>query len=107
MDTPRTLYYIDASNPGTEPAADTGAALAAASIVFAEIDRNYSNRLRTKAVQVVLDSSDVHCQWPCLHACHIITRSTSRLPRCLTLRTTIARHILGHALSTARFLATM
>jgi hypothetical protein len=34
MDTPRTLYKIDANSTGTEAAADSAAALSAASIVI-------------------------------------------------------------------------
>ncbi|KAG8375021.1 hypothetical protein BUALT_Bualt10G0056200 [Buddleja alternifolia] len=45
MDTPRTLYKITSTSPGTEVAAEAAAALAAASIVFKEADSNYSSRL--------------------------------------------------------------
>ncbi|KAK4435406.1 Endoglucanase [Sesamum alatum] len=45
MDTPRTLYKITSTSPGTEVAAEAAAALAAASIVFKEADSNYSARL--------------------------------------------------------------
>lgn len=47
MDTPRTLYKITADSPGSEVAADSAAALAAASIAFKNIDSNYSNILLT------------------------------------------------------------
>ncbi|WVZ11563.1 hypothetical protein V8G54_016093 [Vigna mungo] len=45
MDTPRTLYKIDANSPGTEAAAESAAALSAASIVFRKIDAKYSSTL--------------------------------------------------------------
>ncbi|CAK9156575.1 unnamed protein product [Ilex paraguariensis] len=45
MDTPRTLYKITSTSPGSEVAADTAAALAAASVVFKEVDSNYSAKL--------------------------------------------------------------
>ncbi|XP_067004974.1 endoglucanase E-4 [Anabrus simplex] len=45
----RPAYYIDAANPGSDLAAETAAALAAASIVFLEDDPNYSKTLRTHA----------------------------------------------------------
>jgi endoglucanase len=49
MDTPRTLYKIDRSTPGTEIAAETAAALAASSIVFVAIDNTYSHLLLHRA----------------------------------------------------------
>lgn len=45
MDTPRTLYKIDANSPGTEAAAEAAAALSAASIVFKKKDTQYSSKL--------------------------------------------------------------
>lgn len=45
MDTPRTLYKITSSSPGSEVAAEAAAALAAASIVFKVADSKYSDRL--------------------------------------------------------------
>ncbi|GFZ16446.1 glycosyl hydrolase 9B15 [Actinidia rufa] len=45
MDTPRTLYKINSSSPGTEAAAEAAAALSAASIVFQGVDSNYSSNL--------------------------------------------------------------
>ncbi|KAH6804322.1 glycosyl hydrolase 9B15 [Perilla frutescens var. frutescens] len=45
MDTPRTLYKITSSSPGSEVAADAAAALAATSILFKQRDSNYSARL--------------------------------------------------------------
>ncbi|KAL8167822.1 hypothetical protein V2J09_009321 [Rumex salicifolius] len=49
MQTPRTVLKIDANTPGTEIAAETSAALAAASIVFRQIDHEYSHNLLNKA----------------------------------------------------------
>ncbi|XP_020571354.1 endoglucanase 8 [Phalaenopsis equestris] len=49
METPRTLYKIDQSTPGTEIAAETAAAMAASSIVFRKTDRPYARRLLNKA----------------------------------------------------------
>ncbi|XP_051192231.1 endoglucanase 8 [Lolium perenne] len=48
MNTPRTLYQIDDKTPGTEIAAETAAALAAASLVFRN-EKAYSRRLINKA----------------------------------------------------------
>ncbi|KAJ4909496.1 Endoglucanase 9 [Raphanus sativus] len=45
MDTPRTVYSVSASNPGSDVAAETAAALAAASMVFREVDPQYSTSL--------------------------------------------------------------
>ncbi|KAG5123103.1 hypothetical protein AAZX31_11G020900 [Glycine max] len=49
MDTARAVYKIDANSPGTEAAAESAAALAAASIVFKKIDANYSSTLLSKS----------------------------------------------------------
>ncbi|GLJ50978.1 hypothetical protein SUGI_1085720 [Cryptomeria japonica] len=45
MDTARTAYKIDSQNPGSDVAAETAAALAAASLVFRKTDPSYSKRL--------------------------------------------------------------
>ncbi|KAL2902715.1 Endoglucanase [Bienertia sinuspersici] len=45
MDTPRTLYKITSSSPGSEAAADASSACAAASIVFKGVDSAYSSKL--------------------------------------------------------------
>lgn len=55
MDTPRTAYKINAQNPGSDVAAETAAALAAASMVFQTTDMPYSARLLTAARQVLLN----------------------------------------------------
>lgn len=52
MDTPRTVYKITAQNPGSDVAAETAAALAAASIVFKASDPSYSNKLLDAALKV-------------------------------------------------------
>jgi len=48
MKAPRTLYEIDEKTPGTEIAAETAAAFAAASMVFRN-DKKYSRALLNKA----------------------------------------------------------
>ncbi|KAJ4839152.1 hypothetical protein Tsubulata_008318 [Turnera subulata] len=57
MDTPRTLYKITSSSPGTEAAAEAAAALSAASIVFKAIDSKYSARL-LKQSESLFDFAD-------------------------------------------------
>lgn len=52
MKTPRTVLKIDQNTPGTEIAAETSAAMAAASIVFRGVDRAYSRRLLNRAKSV-------------------------------------------------------
>ncbi|MQL87864.1 hypothetical protein Taro_020420 [Colocasia esculenta] len=52
MDTPRTVYTVDAQKPGSEVAAETAAALAAASIVFKSVDRPYAAKLLNRSIQV-------------------------------------------------------
>lgn len=49
MKTPRTVLKIDQNAPGTEIAAETSAALAAASIVFKNRDKAYNHILLNKA----------------------------------------------------------
>nr|AGP76414.1 endo-beta-1,4-glucanase [Macrotermes carbonarius] len=48
----RPAFKIDASNPGSDLAAETAAALAATSIVFKTVDPSYSNDLITHAKQL-------------------------------------------------------
>nr|ADB82658.1 endo-beta-1,4-glucanase [Odontotermes formosanus] len=48
----RPAFKIDASNPGSDLAGETAAALAAASIVFKAVDPSYSNDLLTHAKQL-------------------------------------------------------
>lgn len=52
MDTDRTAYKISARNPGSDVAAETAAAMAAAAIVFRKVDRIYSDKLLAHAQQV-------------------------------------------------------
>ncbi|CAH8352118.1 unnamed protein product [Eruca vesicaria subsp. sativa] len=49
MDTPRTLYKISSSSPGSEVAAEAAAALASASLVFKSFDSKYSSKLLSHA----------------------------------------------------------
>ncbi|XP_059276432.1 endoglucanase 1-like [Lycium ferocissimum] len=57
MDTPRNVYKVSPQNPGSDVAAETAAALAAASIVFKDSDRSYSSKLLHTA-QEVFDFAD-------------------------------------------------
>nr|BAB32662.1 beta-1,4-glucanase [Atriplex lentiformis] len=52
MDTPRNVYKVSTQNPGSDVAAETAAALAAASIVFKDSDPSYSSKLLHTAIQV-------------------------------------------------------
>ncbi|KAL3650767.1 Esterase/lipase/thioesterase [Castilleja foliolosa] len=52
MDTTRNVYKVTSQNPGSDVAAETAAALAAASIVFKDSDPSYSNTLLKTAVEV-------------------------------------------------------
>ncbi|KAE8672572.1 Endoglucanase 1 [Hibiscus syriacus] len=52
MDTPRNVYKVSAQNPGSDVAAETVAALAAASIVFKDSDPSYSARLLQTAKNI-------------------------------------------------------
>ncbi|CAL9760497.1 unnamed protein product [Musa acuminata subsp. burmannicoides] len=51
MDTARTVYSVSAERPGSEVAAETAAALAAASMVFRDDDPDYSRELLENAVR--------------------------------------------------------
>nr|AAF80584.1 beta-1,4-endoglucanase 1 [Panesthia cribrata] len=55
----RPAYKIDAQHPGSDLAAETAAALAAASIVFKSVDPTYSNTLLTHAKQLY-NFADMH-----------------------------------------------
>ncbi|TVU21182.1 hypothetical protein EJB05_30806, partial [Eragrostis curvula] len=59
MDTPRTVYKVDASSPGSDVAAETAAALAAASLVFRKADKAYASRLLARAKRV-FEFADKH-----------------------------------------------
>ncbi|XP_052188641.1 endoglucanase 9-like [Diospyros lotus] len=53
MDTVRSVYFVSASNPGSDVAGETAAALAAASMVFRKIDPKYSKTLLRTAKNVM------------------------------------------------------
>ncbi|KAI3464260.1 hypothetical protein Pfo_020923 [Paulownia fortunei] len=53
MDTARSVYSVSPSNPGSDVAGETAAALAAASIVFRKVDPNYSKLLLKTAKSVM------------------------------------------------------
>ncbi|OWM67545.1 endoglucanase 3-like [Punica granatum] len=53
MDTVRSIYSVSASNPGSDVAGETAAALAAASLVFRKADPKYSARLLKTAKKVM------------------------------------------------------
>ncbi|CAM8904526.1 unnamed protein product [Rhodiola kirilowii] len=52
MTTPRTVFKIDADNPGSDLAAESAAAFAAASIAFGPADKKYAAELLTHATQL-------------------------------------------------------
>jgi endoglucanase len=52
MDTPRVTYQINTTSPGTEVAAETAAALAAASMVFQDSQPSYAEKLLDTAMTV-------------------------------------------------------
>ncbi|XAR71804.1 Cellulase [Bertholletia excelsa] len=52
MDTPRTTYAVNKTNPGSEVAGEIAAALAASSLVFKKFDRQYSKLLLQRAAVV-------------------------------------------------------
>lgn len=54
MKTPRTVLKIDESDPGSEIAAETAAAMASSSIVFRNMNHTYARRLLNKAKLVVV-----------------------------------------------------
>nr|CAN67669.1 hypothetical protein VITISV_032305 [Vitis vinifera] len=45
MDTPRTVYKVTPSDPGSDVAGETAAALAASSRIFEHLDAHYSKTL--------------------------------------------------------------
>ncbi|GLT65975.1 hypothetical protein SLA2020_383710 [Shorea laevis] len=53
MDTVRSVYYVSPSNPGSDVAGETAAALAAASLVFRKVDQRYSALLLKTAKKVL------------------------------------------------------
>ncbi|KAB2623988.1 endoglucanase 15-like [Pyrus ussuriensis x Pyrus communis] len=63
MATPRTAFKIDDQHPGSDLAAETAAAFAAASIAFKNSDYQYSSKLLTHAKQLF----DFACNHPGLY----------------------------------------
>lgn len=53
MDTPRSVYKVDKNSPGSDVAAETAAALAAASLVFRRCDPTYAKLLVRRAIRVI------------------------------------------------------
>ncbi|PON95165.1 Glycoside hydrolase [Trema orientale] len=53
MDTARSVYSVSPSNPGSDVAGETAAALAAASLVFRKVDPQYSRLLLSTARKVL------------------------------------------------------
>ncbi|KAG7627185.1 putative cellulase [Arabidopsis thaliana] len=67
MDTPRTLYNISSSSPGSEVSAEAATALAAASLVFNPVDSTYSSTylnllISTEVLTKHLAPSTAHTQ---------------------------------------------
>lgn len=54
MTTPRTAYKLDSSNPGSDLAGETAAALAASSLAFRPYNSSYSQLLLQHAEQVII-----------------------------------------------------
>ena len=52
MDTSRSVFKVDRNTPGSDVAAETAAALAAASVVFRRSDPTYSKLLIRRAIRV-------------------------------------------------------
>ncbi|KAH8517309.1 hypothetical protein H0E87_005307 [Populus deltoides] len=52
MDTPRSVFKVDKHSPGSDVAAETAAALAAASLVFRRCDPTYAKLLVRRAIRV-------------------------------------------------------
>nr|TKR59152.1 hypothetical protein D5086_0000324990 [Populus alba] len=52
MDTPRSVFKVDKNSPGSDVAAETAAALAAASLVFRRCDPTYAKLLVRRAIRV-------------------------------------------------------
>uniref|UniRef100_A0A3N7EJV6 Endoglucanase n=1 Tax=Populus trichocarpa TaxID=3694 RepID=A0A3N7EJV6_POPTR len=54
MDTPRSVFKVDKHSPGSDVAAETAAALAAASLVFRRCDPTYAKLLVRRAIRAFL-----------------------------------------------------
>jgi Glycosyl hydrolase family 9 len=74
MTTSRHAYRIDTENPGSEVAAETAAAMAAASIVFKESDPHYSQLLLRHAEQVYMYIVYIY-----IFFCHEVYNSAPKL----------------------------
>lgn len=75
MDTPRNVYKVSTENPGSDVAAETAAALAAASIVFKDNNPSYSAKLLKTAKKVSMDCLSVSVLNHCLHMKNACNRS--------------------------------
>lgn len=73
MDTPRNVYKVSDQNPGSDVAAETAAALAAASIVFKDSDPSYSAKLLHTAMKVNIRTNCIDCL-PVLCFIHLINK---------------------------------
>ena len=88
MDTPRRAYMVNATHPGSDVAAETSAALAAASLVFRARDPAYSSKL-LRAARQVFDFADryrgsysnslssVVCPFYCSYSGYQVNNSTT------------------------------
>ena len=76
MTTSRTAYKLDPSNPGSDLAAETAAALAAASLAFKPYNTSYSNLLliHSKQVKIVFIHIHSHTIKPSLESCITFNR---------------------------------
>lgn len=94
MDTVRTVYSVSSSNPGSDVAGETAAALAAASLVFRKVDPAYS-KLLIKIAKYVMkfaiqyrgaysDSlGPAACPFYCSYSGYKVSYNFSRLSDCL------------------------
>nr|GEU95605.1 endoglucanase CX-like [Tanacetum cinerariifolium] len=100
MDTPRVVYNVSAQNPGSKVAAETAAALAAASIVFKKDDSSYSDILLRTAMNARIATLWVllcvrvtaHIQDTMMNCCgeqHGFIELLEMILICLTLKETL------------------
>ncbi|KAF5938484.1 hypothetical protein HYC85_022743 [Camellia sinensis] len=76
MDTPRNVYKVTTQSPGSDVAAETAAALAAASIVFHDSDPSYSTKLLQTAMKV---KHSIHI---CSHFSGLTTHISDKVGSC-------------------------
>jgi hypothetical protein len=69
MDTPRPAFQVNTNRPGSDVAAETAAALAAASLAFRDLDSIYSARLLTSAIQVCMFTTNAIITLSLLFSC--------------------------------------